>query len=258
MSFLFHEIIFGPVHSRRLGVSLGINLLPSDKKFCTFNCIYCECGWTHQDMDMEKGLPSRELVGQKLEEKLKEMTARDHAPDAITFAGNGEPTIHPQFPEIMHDVMRLRDQYFPEARVTVLSNASTLNKPAVFNALKKTGDSILKLDAGNEETFRIINNPKQEITLRSIVDRLREFEGKLIIQSLFLRGYVNGKKVDNTSEPELSQWLDLLTEINPKYVMIYPIDRPTPNNSIEKVSFSELKEIASRVEDAGIRAQVFY
>jgi wyosine [tRNA(Phe)-imidazoG37] synthetase (radical SAM superfamily) len=258
MSFLFHDVVFGPVHSRRLGVSLGINLLPADKKFCTFECIYCECGWTHEDHDLQKGLPTREFVIEKLEEKLKEMAAREQAPDAITFAGNGEPTIHPQFPLIMEDVIRLRDQYFPEARVTVLSNASTLNKPEVFNALIKTGNSILKLDAGSEETFQIINNPRQDITLRSIVEKLREFNGELVIQSLFLRGMVNDKKVDNTEEKELKKWIALLREIRPKYVMIYPIDRPTPNNSIEKVSFSELKEIAAKVEDAGIRAQVFY
>lgn len=258
MSFLFHEVVFGPVHSRRLGVSLGINLLPPDKKFCTFNCIYCECGWTHQDLEIVKGLPSRELVRQKLEEKLKEMASREQAPDAITFAGNGEPTIHPQFPEIMEDVVRLRDQYFPEARVTVLSNASTLQKPAVFNALKKTGDSILKLDAGTEETFQLINDPKSKTTLRSIVDKLKEFNGMLIIQSLFLRGKVDGKTVDNTTEEEVNHWLELLKEINPKYVMIYPIDRPTPNNTLEKISFDELKIIAEKVENAGIRAQVFY
>jgi len=258
MSLLFHEVVFGPVHSRRLGVSLGINLLPPDKKFCTFECIYCECGWSHDSNDTHKGLPTRDFVIQKLEEKLKDMSAREHAPDAITFAGNGEPTIHPQFPEIMDDVIRLRDQYFPGTRVTVLSNASTLHKPEVFNALKKTGDSILKLDAGTEETFRLINNPRQNITLQSIVDKLKEFAGELIIQSLFLRGVVKGRVVDNTTEKELTRWLELLLEIQPKYVMIYPIDRPTPNNSIEKIPFNELKAIAAKVEDAGIRAQVFY
>jgi wyosine [tRNA(Phe)-imidazoG37] synthetase (radical SAM superfamily) len=258
MSILFHDVIFGPVQSRRLGVSLGVNLLPIDRKFCTFNCIYCECGWTHENIAGQKGLPGRDFVAEKLEEKLKEMASRDHAPDAITFAGNGEPTIHPQFPEIMEDVIRLRDRYFPEARVTVLTNSSTLHKPAIFNALKKAGNSILKLDAGTEEMFQLINAPQSGITLKSIVEKLKEFDGELIIQSLFLRGQVDGRAVDNTKEPEFSHWLKLIKEIGPKYVMIYPIDRATPNNTLEKVSFDELKEIAGKVEAAGIKAQVFY
>jgi wyosine [tRNA(Phe)-imidazoG37] synthetase (radical SAM superfamily) len=258
MSILFHDVVFGPVHSRRLGVSLGVNLLPADRKYCTFNCIYCECGWNQDQINADKGLPSREFVLEKLEEKLKEMAANDHAPDAITFAGNGEPTIHPQFPEIMDDVVKLRDRYFPEARVTVLTNASTLQKPAVFNALKKTADSILKLDAGTEEVFRLINSPRSGITLKSIVEKLKEFNGELIIQTLFLRGTVDGMVVDNTRDPEFSSWLKLIKEIHPKYVMIYPIDRETPNTTLEKVPFEELKQIATRVEAAGIKAQVFY
>jgi len=258
MSFLFHEVVFGPVQSRRLGVSLGINLLPKDKKFCTFNCIYCECGWTHKGLSGRQGLPSRDLVIEILEEKLREMSAREQAPDAITFAGNGEPTIHPDFPAILEDVIRLRDKYFPQARVSVLSNSSTLSKPAIFDALKKTGDSILKLDVGNEEMFRLINNPQKNISLQSIVDKLMEFEGELIIQTLFLRGQVDGKYVDNTKDPGFSQWLGLIGKIRPKYVMIYPIDRATPNGSLEKVSFGELKDIAEKVEAIGIKTQVYY
>ena len=259
MSFLFHDVIFGPVHSRRLGVSLGINLLPLDKKFCTFNCIYCECGWTGEKIEgFTKGLPSRELVVTKLEEKLKELVAQDHAPDAITFAGNGEPTIHPDFPGIMEDVIGLRDKYFPDARVTVLSNSSTLHKLPIFNALKKAGDSIMKLDVGTEEMFRLINGPQPGITLKPIVEKLKAFEGELIIQTLFLRGIVDGREVDNTRDPEFSHWLKLIKEISPKYVMVYPIDRATPNQSLEKISFEELKAIAGRVEENGIKVQVFY
>jgi wyosine [tRNA(Phe)-imidazoG37] synthetase (radical SAM superfamily) len=259
MSFLFHEVIFGPVHSRRLGVSLGINLLPVDKKFCTFNCIYCECGWTEDAISGDTpGLPKRELVIALLEEKLQQMLLKERAPDAITFAGNGEPTIHPEFPQIMEDVIRLRDQYFPDARVTVLSNSSTLNKPAVFHALKKAGDSIMKLDAGTEGTFRAINGPQPGITLAAVVEKLKDFEGQLIIQTLFLRGIVDGKPVDNTLDPEFSSWLRLVKDIRPKYVMMYPIDRATPNTTLEKISFDELKRIAEKVEQEGIMTQVFY
>jgi wyosine [tRNA(Phe)-imidazoG37] synthetase (radical SAM superfamily) len=254
MSFLFHDVIFGPLQSRRLGV----NLLPLNTKFCTFNCVYCECGWTH-DKDGESGkLPSREEVHEKLEAKLKEILDSGQHPDAITFAGNGEPTMHPQFAEILEDTIALGDIYFPEASVSVLSNASTLDKPAVFNALKKTGNNILKLDAGTEAMFRLINSPRSGITLHSIVDKLKEFNGELIIQTLFLRGEIDGKKIDNTAEPEFSRWLEHVRAINPKYVMIYPIDRATPAENLEKIPFDELKRIAETVEKTGIKTQVYY
>jgi wyosine [tRNA(Phe)-imidazoG37] synthetase (radical SAM superfamily) len=258
MSILFHDVIFGPVKSRRLGVSLGVNLLPVEAKYCTFNCIYCECGWTHEKSQGEKKLPARELVRERLEEKLASMNEAGMHPDAITFAGNGEPTIHPQFPEILEDTIRLRDRYFPDARVSVLSNASTLDKPAIFQALKKTENSILKLDAGTEKMFRLINGPRSGITLKSIVEKLKEFHGELIIQSLFLRGNLDGEKIDNTAEPEISRWLEHIRAINPKYVMIYPIDRETPQESLEKIPFAELVRIAERVEKLGIKAQVYY
>jgi wyosine [tRNA(Phe)-imidazoG37] synthetase (radical SAM superfamily) len=258
MSILFHEVVFGPVKSRRLGVSLGINLLPVEAKYCTFNCVYCECGWTHEKIRGNKKLPAREEVREKLEAKLVSMQETDMRPDAITFAGNGEPTIHPQFPEILEDTIRLKDQYFPQARVSVLSNASTLDKPAIFQALKKTGNSILKLDAGTEAMFRLINGPRSGITLQAIVDKLIAFDGELIIQTLFLRGDLNGQKIDNTAEPELIIWLKHIREINPKYVMIYPIDRETPLESLEKISFDELGKIADRIEAIGIKTQVYY
>ena len=258
MTLLFHDVVFGPVKSRRLGVSLGINLLPVEAKYCTFNCVYCECGWTHEKNHGDNKLPARELVRERLEEKLKSMQANDMHPDAITFAGNGEPTIHPQFPEILEDTIQLRDQYYPEARVSVLSNASTLDKPAIFQSLKKSGNSILKLDAGTEKMFRLINGPRSGITLHSIVRKLMEFNGELIIQSLFLRGNLDGELIDNTAEPEISRWLEHINAINPKYVMIYTIDRETPLATLEKIPFSGLVRIADRVEKSGIKAQVYY
>jgi wyosine [tRNA(Phe)-imidazoG37] synthetase (radical SAM superfamily) len=198
------------------------------------------------------------LVREHLEEKLKSMKKTGIRPDAITFAGNGEPTIHPQFPEIFEDVVKLKDEYFPEARVSVLSNASTLDKPAILQALKKSGNSILKLDAGTEKMFQLINGPRSGITLHSIVEKLKEFKGELIIQTLFLRGSLNGEKIDNTSEPELSRWLEHIRDIRPQYVMLYPIDRETPVKTLEKISFAELGRIADRVEKLGIKAHVYY
>jgi len=258
MTMLFHETIFGPVHSRRLGVSLGVNLLPVDFKFCTFDCIYCECGWSaRQESSNRYLLPKRAMVKRKLEKRLKELQASGPAPEAITFAGNGEPTLHPQFPEIMDDTIELRNKYFPEAAISVLSNSSTLQRPEVFSALKKADNNILKLDAGTEETFRLINNPRSRITLRQIVDKMKEFDGNLIIQTLFLRGNIHGLPVDNTTEKEVGLWLELLKEVRPKMVMIYPIDRATPLEGIEKISFGELKKISEKTEAAGIMTQVF-
>ena len=257
MSILFHETVFGPVNSRRLGVSLGLNLLPVDYKFCTFNCIYCECGWTDRDGKKKYLLPKRSSVRRMLEEKLKYLRENGPYPEAITFAGNGEPTLHPQFPEIMADTVSLRDNYFPEASISVLSNASTLNRPPVFDALKKADKNMLKLDAGTEETFQLINNPKSSITLREIVDQMKEFNSSLIIQTLFLRGTINGMLVDNTMEDEFYPWLELIKEIRPQMVMIYPIDRQTPVDTLERVSFEELKILGAHVEAEGIRTQVF-
>ena len=255
--FLFHETVFGPVMSRRLGVSLGINLLPVDYKYCTFNCIYCECGWTHGKPEGGGGLPERDNVKSLLEKKLISMREEGKAPDAITFAGNGEPTIHPAFAEIIDDTINLRDAYFPEAKITVLSNASMLHSEKVFNALLKADNNIQKLDVGSGRLFQLINQPAAKLTLETVVDQLCGFEGKLIIQSLFLRSKHNGEFIDNTKADAVDSWIKLLKRINPEYVMIYPIDRATPEQDIEKISFEQLSQIAEMVNEAGIKTKVF-
>jgi wyosine [tRNA(Phe)-imidazoG37] synthetase (radical SAM superfamily) len=255
--FLFHETVFGPVMSRRLGVSLGINLLPVDYKYCTFNCIYCECGWTHNKTGGNNKLPERNEVRSKLEKKLKSMKSTGQAPDAITFAGNGEPTIHPEFPAIIQDTIEMRDKYFQESRITVLSNASMLHRKDVFQALNAIEDNIQKLDAGSEEMFSLINQPAGDRRLETIVEQLRRFDGNLIIQTLFLRGRHNGKTVDNTTDQEVDLWISHLKKVKPKYVMIYPIDRATPEQDIEKIPFEELSEIAKKVNGEGINTKVF-
>jgi wyosine [tRNA(Phe)-imidazoG37] synthetase (radical SAM superfamily) len=228
-TFLFDEIIFGPVRSRRLGVSLGINLLPTKRKICNFNCIYCECGWTQ---DIEKAvshLPGREEVYNALDSKLSELIKKNIIPDVITYAGNGEPTLHPDFPGIIDDSIILRDKYFKKTRIAVLSNATTISNPLIKNAL-------LKVD--------LINN-------------LIGFDGKLIIQTLFLRGIHNGKVVDNTTRVEIREWLKAIERIKPSEVMIYTISRDTPEGArLKKVPLNELKEIAALVESIGIRTQV--
>jgi Fe-S oxidoreductases len=256
-TFLFDEIIFGPVRSRRLGVSLGINLLPTKRKICNFNCIYCECGWTR---DIEKAvshLPRREEVYNALESKLSELNKKSIIPDVITYAGNGEPTLHPDFPGIIDDSIILRDKYFKKTRIAVLSNATTISNPLIKNALLKVDQNILKLDSAFDSTIKIHNQPRVNVNVEELINNLIGFDGKLIIQTLFLRGIYNGKVVDNTTQVEIREWLKAIERIKPSEVMIYTISRDTPEDArLKKVPLNELKEIAALVESIGIRTQV--
>jgi wyosine [tRNA(Phe)-imidazoG37] synthetase (radical SAM superfamily) len=257
-TFLFDKMIFGPVFSRRLGVSLGINLLPNDSKYCNFNCIYCECGWTKNDFGKKLVLPKREDLSELLIKKLKELKGTINEPDTITFAGNGEPTIHPEFDKIIEDTIEIRNKYSPHTKVSILSNASMLHKSKVFDALLKVDQNIQKLDTGIEETFQRLNQPIGNLTIKKVVKNLEKFKGKVIIQTLFVRGKHDGSVIDNTTKKELSAWLTMVKRINPEYVMIYPIDRGTPTEGLEKVSKEELNKIADRIEAAGIKTEVFY
>ncbi len=255
--FLFNEVIFGPVKSRRLGVSLGINLLPIDYKYCTYNCIYCECGWTKKHDSKHLPLPKREEIKDLLRQKLEQMKIDGMIPNNITFAGNGEPTIHPEFAEIVDDTILLRNEFFPEASTTVLSNASLIHKPKIFNALLKVDNNILKLDAGSQTQFQRINLPNSKITIDKLVQNLCLFKGDLIIQTLFLSGSYNGEVIDNTTEEEINLWLQHLKKINPKKVMIYPIDRQTPAQDLNKIPKEKLMEIAAKVNLLGIATEVY-
>jgi wyosine [tRNA(Phe)-imidazoG37] synthetase (radical SAM superfamily) len=255
-TFLFDQIIFGPVKSRRLGVSLGVNLSPTDSKVCSFDCIYCECGWNPKKREKKAALPTRHEVRQKMEEKLNQMVEAGELPDVITFAGNGEPTLHPEFEGIIDDTTELRNRLTPKARIAVLSNASMLHKPAVVRALLKVDDNIQKLDSAFEKTVRLIDCPASNFKLDDVVSNLKAFNGKVIIQTLFLRGNYKGEIVDNTTEEELSAWLKLVAEIRPSQVMIYTIDRDTPAEGLEKVKINELQQIADRVRAAGLTVQV--
>lgn len=255
-TFLFDQIIFGPVKSRRLGVSLGVNLLPTDSKVCSFNCIYCECGWNPKRREKKAVLPARQEVRQRMEEKLIQMVEAGELPDVITFAGNGEPTLHPEFEGIISDTIELRNRLAPQARIAVLSNATILHKPSVVRALMKVDDNIQKLDSAFEETIRQIDCPASNFRLDEVVNNLKVFNGKVIIQTLFLRGNYKGEIIDNTTEKELSAWLKLVTEIDPSQVMIYTIDRDTPAEGLEKVKIDELQRIAERVRQIGFKVQV--
>jgi wyosine [tRNA(Phe)-imidazoG37] synthetase (radical SAM superfamily) len=256
-TFLFNEIIFGPVKSRRLGMSLGINLLPTKKKICNFDCIYCECGWTRDIEITANRPPSREEVYNALDIKLTELKKNGHPPDVITYAGNGEPTLHPDFPGIIDDSITLRDKYFPESRIAVLSNATTISNPIIKEALLKVDQNILKLDSAFDSTIKIHNQPRVNVNVEELINNLIGFDGKLIIQTLFLRGMYNGKLIDNTTRVEIREWLKAIERIKPSEVMIYTISRDTPEGSrLNKVPLKELKEIAALVESIGIRTQV--
>lgn len=255
-TILFDDIVFGPLHSRRLGISLGINLLPADGKKCSFDCIYCECGF-NKDFPTESPLPSRQEVSSALEHKISLLLKRAITPDVITFAGNGEPTMHPQFANIIEDTISLRNRFLPDTKISVLSNALHIANSKVFNALKKIDNNILKLDGGTTETIRLIDRPLPKgYTVEKQVELFKRFHGNFILQTMFLRGEHQGKIVDNTTEEELQAWIKAIKETNPREIMIYTIDRETPSKNLRKVPLHELKAIAHKVEKLGFRTNV--
>ncbi len=256
MTFLFDDIIVGPIHSRRMGVSLGVNLLPTNGKICNFNCIYCECGWTKKDEGVKLHFNPKEEVLRLLEDVLKGRKERGEAMDVITFAGNGEPTSHPDFAEIIDKTLELRDKYFPNVKVCVLTNATFVNKDTVRNALEKVDKAMLKIDAGSDAKISVINDPYKSYRLSDVVDGIKKFRGEIIIQTMFLHGTEFGKVADNTSKEDVAQWIEVLKDIQPNEVVIYTLDRDTPSKSISRLSVEELEEIGKEVEKAGFKCTV--
>ncbi len=257
MTVIYPSPIFGPVHSRRLGVSLGINLLPADGKFCSFDCIYCECGF-NADHRAKLKLPTREEVSEALEARLKQMKAEGPAPDVLTFAGNGEPTGHPHFPEIMDDTLRLRDKYFPNAKVSVLSNATHIDRPEVHAALCRVDNNIVKLDTVDIDYIRAIDRPVGHYDLQRLVERMKAFNGHCIIQTMFMKGEFEGRDVDNTTDRYVLPWIGVVKEIAPSRVMIYTIDRETPAHNLQKATHEELDRIVGLLKAEGIEASASY
>ena len=254
---IYPSPIFGPVHSRRLGVSLGINLLPADGKFCTFDCIYCECGFNGDHRPHQK-LPTREEVRNALEARLKDMQENGPKPDVLTFAGNGEPTAHPHFAGIIADTLALRDQYFPEAKVSVLSNSTFIHKPEVFDALNKIDNNILKLDTIDAAYINKVDRPTGHYDVAKIIECMKAFKGNLIVQTLFMKGTFEGENVDNTTDDYVLPWLEAVKKIAPRQVMIYTIDRETPAPDLLKATHEELDRIGEMVRSAGIPCSVSY
>ena len=279
---IYPSPIFGPIHSRRLGISLGINLQPADGKVCTFDCIYCECGF-NSDHRPTLPRPSRQLVAQKLEEQLQKMVAEGQLPDVLTFAGNGEPTGHPHFAEIIDDTIRLRDQYCPNAKVCVLSNSTMIHRPEVHDALMRVDDNILKLDTVDPTYINKVDRPTGHYDVQQIIEHMKSFHGHIIIQTMFMRGTLKVQSskikvqsstfkvqsskfkvqsskfnVDNTGEEFVSPWLEVVKQIKPQQVMVYTIDRETPAQGLEKATHEQLDAIRDRVIAAGIPCTASY
>ena len=243
---LFGQIAYGPIHSRRLGTSLGMELMPLAHKLCTFNCVYCECGW-NTPVSHPK-LPTREEVKMALEARLKEGLDLD----VITFSGNGEPTLHPDFLGIIEDTCALRDQYCPKAKVSVLSNSTQLGRPDVVQALRLCDNRILKLDAATDEMMRRIDLPVNEhLTVKQIIEWLAQFNGDFTLQTCFLRGEHAGQRIDNTTPEELEAWYKAVDTMHPKQIMIYVIDRKTPEENLTKISREEMETIAAPLRTKG-------
>lgn len=253
---LFTSTIFGPIHSRRLGTSLGVNLMPADGKVCSFDCLYCEAGFNAQGPG-KKGIPPRAEVARLLEEKLAAMHAAGDPLDVITFSGNGEPTLHPDFKGVVDDVLRLRDRYYPKAKVSVLSNATKLRSPEVTEALRKVDNNILKLDSAIDPTVRQIDRPTNpNYTVADVIDGMKQFDGQCIVQTMLLRGEHDGRKIDNTTDEEIEALIKACKEIAPREVMLYSIDRKTPAEHLVKVERDELESIADRFRAAGLKVLV--
>ena len=257
-TIIYSSPIFGPVHSRRLGLSLGINLLPADGKVCSFDCIYCECGF-NKDHRPTLPMPTREEVAKALEAKLQQMKHDGQLPDVLTFAGNGEPTCHPHFAEIIGDTIRLRNQYCPDAKVSVLSNSTMIHRPEVHDALMRVDNNILKLDTIDMAFISQVDRPNGTYSVDTIIERMKAFNGHVIIQTMFLSGAdAEGIDVKNTDSAFVDPWLLALQRIRPEQVMIYTIDRETPVPTLQKATPAELDSIAERVRALGMKCSVAY
>lgn len=255
---LFENTIIGPIHSRRLGNSLGINLLPLKRKFCTYDCIYCECGWNEETIENKIELPSYEDVRNQLKKRIDKLKAEGTVVDSFTFAGNGEPTLHPDFPKVVDLVVEIRNKYYPNAVITLLTNATQLSRPEIYNALLKLDNPVLKLDAGMATMRNSINKPTAEkYSFDELVNNLILFGNRGIIQTLLLRGSNDGKIISNVSDEDFGEYIELLKKIRPKYVMLYAIDRATPEKDLEKLSVDELEIYAQKIRNEGIDVKVY-
>ena len=245
------DTVFGPIFSRRLGQSLGINLLPQKGKICNFDCIYCECGW-NRDGRGDSRLPSAKEVAAALAAKLRDCRGAGVGIDSITFSGDGEPTLNPEFPEIVDATIRLRDELYPEAKISVLSNATRLSDNAIFDALRKVDNPILKLDAPNDEAVAVINQPQGGYSVAEVVEGMRRFGGDFILQTMFLKG----EGFDSSEPAQLKAWMDIVRELRPREIMVYTIDRETPAKGLVKFTAGQMRELVQPLLDEGFSIQI--
>ena len=252
MSLQFNTVVFGPIKSRRLGNSLGVNLLPAFGKVCNFDCIYCECGWNKDGRDGGE-MPAKEIVRDSLESRLIQIVSENIPVDSITFSGNGEPTLHPQFSDIIDDVIDLRDKYLPGAKITVLSNGGRIDREDVKNAMLKVDNPVIKLDSANDKTANLIDRPQFEYRVCDVLNKLAPFAGRFVLQTMFIRGIFDGVKFDNTTKEELTAWYDFIDKSRPRDIMVYTTDRDTPSQSVEKISEQELNNIAAPLVSKGYK-----
>lgn len=247
----FDEIVFGPIFSRRLGSSLGVNILPSKGKLCNFDCIYCECGW-NADGIAERRFPTLAEVESALSDKMEKLAEEGVPVDSITFSGNGEPTMNPDFAGIVDVTLRLRDRFYPDAKISVLSNATLVGRRTVVEALKKIDNPILKIDAADDRMISMINKPVGSYRLRNVMDSLKEFNGNFILQTMFLRS----PEFDMTAPDALAGWIEIVRELRPRQVMVYTIDRETPDKSLGKYTVEEMRGFVQPLVDEGFDVQV--
>lgn len=246
----FDEIVFGPIRSRRLGSSLGVNVLPTKGKLCNFDCIYCECGW-NKDCISDGHFPRLSDVEHALEAKLSELSKEGTAVDSITFSGNGEPTLNPDFAAIVDVTVRMRDKYYPLAKISVLSNATMLGRKDVVEALKKVDNPILKIDASSDELIAEINRPQGKYSLENVIEGLAGFEGDFILQTMFL----HSEGFDAHTDEALEGWRNIVRRLRPREVMVYTIDRETPDKTLTKCSLAEMEEFVRPLKEEGFTVQ---
>lgn len=247
----FDDIVFGPIFSRRLGASLGVNLLPTKGKLCNFDCVYCECGW-NKDGKSDNLFPSLDDIESALEEKMSKAISDGLHVDSVTFSGNGEPTVHPDFPAVIDVTLRLRDKYFPQAKVSVLSNATMIGRPAVFDAMKRVDNPILKIDASSDELIQQINKPMGHYVLAEVVRDLKRFDGNFILQTMFLKS----PDFDTTTPESIQAWIEIVREVRPREIMVYTIDRETPDKRLEKYTVEQMTSFVQPLLDEGFKIQI--
>ncbi len=247
----FDDIVFGPIFSRRLGTSLGLNILPPQGKLCNFDCVYCECGW-NRDGRSAGEFPRMSQVAEALERRLVELAGEGVSVDSITFSGNGEPTMNPEFASIVDAVLELREKYCPKAKVSVLSNATLAWREDVFQALAKVDNPIMKLDAGTDAAVQAVNKPVGTYSVDRVVESLRRFNGNFVLQTMFVRS----KDFDTTHPEILGRWIEIVRELAPREIMIYTIDRETPDKTLQKYTVEEMASFVQPLREDGFEIQI--